>query len=100
MKLSRLFVVGMLGGVVAYSGCVSGDDSNGQPDATTDASNSDVTTSQDSATQDVNTSDGATGCAARTASDTAGVFVAQSGADVSSCGARNNPCATITYAIA
>ncbi len=98
MKLSRLVVVGMLGGVVAYSGCVSGDDSNGQPDATTDASGSDVA-SQDSATQDVNTGDGATGCAARTASDTTGVFVASSGTDTSSCGTRANPCQTISYAL-
>ncbi len=76
-----------------------GDDS-GNPDATTpDGGGSDATT------QDVQSSndavvDGPTGCAARTADDTAGIFVSKSGADVNSCGTRGNPCLTITYAIA
>ena len=89
-----------LGAAGAFGGCVSGDDSTGQPDATTDATGSDVTTLQDVAAQDVNNGDGATGCAARTASDAAGIFVAPSGTDTSSCGTRANPCQTISYSIA
>ena len=79
-----------------FSACV-GDDS-GVPDATTPDGGNDATT-QDVQTKDV-AIDGPTGCAARTADDTAGVFVAKSGSDVNSCGTRSNPCLTITYAIA
>ena len=104
MRYSRQLIVAAALSVAAVGGvsaCV-GDDSSGTPDATTDAAN-DVT-AQDVTTQDVQSSDvvndGPTGCAARTADDTVGVFVAKSGSDVNSCGTRSNPCLTITYAIA
>lgn len=84
-----------------FSACV-GDDS-GVPDATTPDGGNDATT-QDVTTQDVQATDvvvdAPTGCAARTADDNAGIFVAKSGSDVNSCGTRGNPCLTITYAIA
>lgn len=86
-------------GAGAFGGCVGGDDSTGQPDATTDASASDATT-QDVVVQDVNNGDGATGCAARTANDAAGLFIAPTGSDTSSCGTRSNPCQSISYTIA
>jgi hypothetical protein len=76
-----------------FAACV-GDDSSGNPDATTD-SGTDVTT-QD-VTQDV---DSGVGCSARTADDTSGVFVSQDGNDVGSCGTRSNPCKTLIYSIA
>lgn len=96
MRHSRAWLMGFaavaagLGSLVA---CV-GDSPVTGPDATADASN-DVGNVKDSPT-----TDGPTGCAARTADDTAGVFVAQSGSDVNSCGTRANPCKTITYALA
>jgi len=77
---------------LTFQGCVSGDDSTTPPDGG-DATVGDVTVG------DV-TSDAPTGCAARTANDTAGIFVAPSGGDVSSCGTRTNPCQTITYSVA
>ncbi len=76
------------------SGCVG--DSSVVTDATTDG----TTNSDGGSGNDVATTDGPTGCAARTADDTAGVFVAPSGSDVNSCGTRTNACKTLTYAIA
>ncbi len=104
MRYSRAWLLGVaIGGVVAaaFVGCVSDSDDPGP-----DASSQDVTT-PDGGGNDVVVkdstppTDGPTGCAARTADDTAGVFVAQGvGTDVNGCGTRNNPCNSIAYGIA
>src|ERR1700690_662899 len=89
--LAALVVVGASSG--SFVGCVGDDASN------SDAATNDATTGSDAGGKDAS-GDGATGCAARTADDTAGIFIAQTGEDVSGCGARSNSCKTLQYGIA
>jgi hypothetical protein len=107
MSYSRAWLVGAaVGGVLAavfVVSCVSDSDVPGP-----DASGPDGTAGPDGgggndvAVKDSTPpTDGPTGCAARTADDTAGVFVAQGlGTDVNGCGTRSNACNSIAYGIA
>ncbi|HSQ63643.1 MAG TPA: hypothetical protein VLM85_10535 [Polyangiaceae bacterium] len=95
MRYTRQFAAAFAAiavGVGLFAACV-GDSPVGNPDATTPDAG-------DAGTVDVKPGDSAVGCSARTADDTTGLFVAQAGTDVGSCGTRANPCKTLTYAIA
>jgi hypothetical protein len=96
MRYSLALGVGLLGVAASMSsfvGCVG--DSSTDNDATAPDTGSDITV-----TKDAPVDTGPTGCAARSADDNAGIFVAASGNDVNGCGTRANPCKTLAFSIA
>jgi hypothetical protein len=99
MKHFRRLAAGMTAtalvslGLALFTGCV------GDPTTGPDGSMGPDSTTGDTGGNDGDMPDSAVGCDARTADDKSGIFVAQTGSDVSSCGTRANPCKTLTYSI-